>query len=227
MTNGLLNIELENICDFSNIFPLITAEGKRLKFRKPIETPTDDPILSPIFFEVSYNRSYRSTMYFGNWKGWLIKGLAILTIFLAVTAWQGRNLISKQTPAPSFRLPALSGPTVALEDLRGRRVLLYFFAPWCKVCDLSISNLNWVRRLWDEKSVSIFAVALSYEELQSVEAFLERNALDVPVLLGTRELLNSYRISAFPTVYVLNESGNIDGSAVGYSSTLGLLWRTL
>ena len=65
-------------------------------------------------------------MYFGNWKGWLIKGLAILTIFLAVTAWQGRNLISKQTPAPSFRLPALSGPTVALEDLRGRRVLLYF-----------------------------------------------------------------------------------------------------
>ena len=53
MTNGLLNIELENICDFSNIFPLITAEGKRLKFRKPIETPTDDPILSSIFFEVS------------------------------------------------------------------------------------------------------------------------------------------------------------------------------
>ena len=227
MTNDLLNIELEKISDFSNLFPLVNAEGKRLKFRKPIETPTDDPILSPIFFEVSYNRSYRSTMYFGNWKGWLIKGLAILTIFLAVTAWQGRNLISKQTPAPSFRLPALSGPTVALEDLRGRRVLLYFFAPWCKVCDLSISNLNWVRRLWDEKSVSIFAVALSYEELQSVEAFLERNALDVPVLLGTRELLNSYRISAFPTVYVLNESGNIDGSAVGYSSTLGLLWRTL
>ena len=166
-------------------------------------------------------------MYFGNWKGWLIKGLAILTIFLAVTAWQGRNLISKQTPAPSFRLPTLSGPTVALEDLRGRRVLLYFFAPWCKVCDLSISNLNWVRKLWDEESVSIFAVALSYKELQSVEAFLERNTLNVPVLLGNRELLNSYRISAFPTIYVLNESGDIDGSTVGYSSTIGLWWWTL
>ena len=50
---------------------------------------------------------------------------------------------------------------------------------------------------------------------------------DVPVLLGTPELLNSYRIRAFPTVYVLNESGNIDGSTVGYSSTLGLWWRTL
>ena len=166
-------------------------------------------------------------MAFFHWKRWLLNGVLILAIFLAVTVWQGRDLISEQTPAPSFRLPALSGPPVALEDLRGRRVLLYFFAPWCKVCDLSISNLNWVRKLRDEESIALFAVALSYKDFQSVEAFLERNALSVPVLLGTRELLNSYQINAFPTVYVLNESGNIDGSTVGYSSTLGLWWRTL
>ena len=166
-------------------------------------------------------------MYFGNWKGWLIKGLAILTIFLAVTAWQGRNLISKQTPAPSFRLPALFGPPVALDDLRGRRVLLYFFAPWCKVCDLNIGNLNLVRKLRSEDSVALFAVALSYIDLQSVEAFLERNSLDVPVLLGTQKLLDAYRIRAFPTVYALDESGNIDGATVGYTTTLGLWWRSL
>ena len=166
-------------------------------------------------------------MDFRNWKLWLRNGLLILTIVIAVTAWQGRNLVPKQTPAPSFRLPALSGPPVALEDLRGRRVLLFFFAPWCKVCDLSISNLNWVRRFWGSESISIFAVALYYNELQSVEAFLERNTLDVPVLLGTPELSNSYRINAFPTVYVINKSGNIDSSTVGYSTTLGLLWRTL
>ena len=100
-------------------------------------------------------------MDFGNWKRWLLNGVLILTIFLVVTAWQGQNLISQQTPAPSFRLPALSGSPVALEDLRGRRVLLYFFAPWCKVCDLSISNLNWVRKFRGEESVSIFAVAIS------------------------------------------------------------------
>ena len=166
-------------------------------------------------------------MDFRKLKRWLMNGLLILSIFVGMTAWQGRNLISKQNPAPSFRLPALSGPPVVLKNLRGRRVLLYFFAPWCKVCDLSISNLNWVRKLWDEESVSIFAVAVSYKELQSVEAFLERNTLNVPVLLGNRELLNSYRISAFPTIYVLNEFGNIDGSTVGYSSTFGLWWLTL
>jgi len=166
-------------------------------------------------------------MYFENWKRWLINGLLIFTIFVGVTAWQERNLVPVQTPAPSFRLPLLSGSTVALEDLRGRRVLLFFFAPWCKVCDISISNLNWVRRLLSEESGSIFAVALSYNGLQSIDAFLERNALDVPLLLGNSEILNSYRINAFPTVYVLNESGNIDSSTVGYTTTLGLWWRTL
>ena len=111
-------------------------------------------------------------MIFGKWKRWLLNGVLILAIFLVVTAWQGRDLVSEETPAPSFRLPTLSGPPITLEDLRGRRVLLFFFAPWCKVCDLSISNLNWVRKLRDKELVSIFAVALSYTELQSVEAFL-------------------------------------------------------
>ena len=166
-------------------------------------------------------------MALGSWKRWLLNGALILATFWAVTAWQGRDLVSTQTPAPSFQLPAFSGGSVALEDLRGRRVLLYFFAPWCSVCDLSIGNLNWVRKLRDEDSVALFAVALSYSDLHSIEAFLERNALDVPVLLGTPELFNAYRIRAFPTVYALDESGNIDGATVGYATTLGLWWRTL
>ena len=166
-------------------------------------------------------------MTFGNWKRWLLNGAIILAVFLAVTAWQGKDLVSNQVPAPLFRLPTLSGDTVALEDFQGRRVLLYFFAPWCKVCDFSIGNLNWVRKLRGEDSAALLAVALSYDDLHSVKSFLERNPLDVPVLLGTPELFKSYSIRAFPTVYTVNKSGKIDGSTVGYATTLGLWWRTL
>ena len=166
-------------------------------------------------------------MIFGNWKRWLLNGAIILAVFMAVSSWQGKDLVSNQVPAPSFRLPALSGDSVALEDFQGRRVLLYFFAPWCKICDFSIGNLNWVRKLRGEDSVALLAVALSYDDLHSVKSFLERNTLDVPVLLGTPELFKSYRIRAFPTVYTVNKSGEIDGSTVGYATTLGLWWRTL
>ena len=166
-------------------------------------------------------------MTFGNWKRWLLNGAIILAVFLAVTAWQGKDLVSNQVSAPLFRLPALSGDSVALEDFQGRRVLLYFFAPWCKICDFSIGNLNWVRKLRGEDSAALLAVALSYDDLHSVKSFLQRNPLDVPVLLGTHELFKSYLIRAFPTVYTVNKSGIIDGSTVGYATTLGLWWRTL
>ncbi len=166
-------------------------------------------------------------MTFGNWKRWLLNGAIIIAVFLAVTAWQGKDLVSNQAPAPLFRLPAVSGDSVALEEFQGRRVLLYFFAPWCKICDFSIGNLNWVRKLRGEDSVALLAVALSYDDLHSVKSFLKRNSLDVPVLLGTTELFNSYRIRAFPTVYTVNKSGKIDGSSVGYATTIGLWWRTL
>ena len=166
-------------------------------------------------------------MTFGNWKRWLLNGAIILAVFLGVNAWQGKALVSNQVPAPLFRLPALSGDSVALEDFQGKRVLLYFFAPWCKVCDFSIGNLNWVRKLRSEDSAALLAVALSYDDLQSVNSFVERNPLEVPVLLGTPELFKSYRIRAFPTVYTVNKFGEIDGSTVGYATTLGLWWRTL
>ena len=166
-------------------------------------------------------------MSFGNWKRWLLNSAIILAVFLAATAWQGKDLVSNQTKAPLFRLPAISGDSVALEDFQGRRVLLYFFAPWCKICDLSIGNLNWVRKLRSEDSTELLAVALSYDDMQSVKSFQERNTLDVPVLLGTHDMLSSYRIRAFPTVYTVNKSGEVDGSTVGYATTLGLWWRTL
>ena len=166
-------------------------------------------------------------MTFGSWKRWLLNGAIIIAVFLAVSAWQGKDLVSNQVPAPLFKLQTLSGDLVALEEFKGKRVLLYFFAPWCKICDLSIGNLNWVRKLRSEDSTELLAVALSYDDLQSVKSFQERNTLDVPVLLGTHDMLSSYRIRAFPTVYTVNKSGEVDGSSVGYATTLGLWWRTL
>ena len=166
-------------------------------------------------------------MNFGSWKRWLLNGAIIIAVFLAVSAWQGKDLVSSQEPAPLFRLTDLSGDSGALEEFKGKRVLLYFFAPWCKICDLSIGNLNWVRKLRSEDSTELLAVALSYDDLQSVKSFQERNTLDVPVLLGTHDMLSSYRIRAFPSVYTVNKSGEVDGSSVGYATTLGLWWRTL
>jgi len=164
---------------------------------------------------------------FGTRKRWLLNGVIVIAIFLGVSTWQSRNLIALKKQAPEFELATISGLKVSLNDFHGKRVLLYFFAPWCKICDISISNLDWIKSLRGEESVSLLAIALSYNDLHSIKSFIKRNNLNVPVLIGTSEIINSYRISAFPTIYVVNESGRIDSSTVGYTSVLGLWWRTL
>jgi len=163
---------------------------------------------------------------FRKWKHWLLNVAIVITIFLIVSAWQSRDLVSEQKPAPTFQLSTISGSNINLEDLQGKPVLIYFFAPWCKICDLSISNLNWVRKIRGEEYLTILAVALSYNNIKSIESFLERNTIEIPVLLGTPEILNLFHVSAFPTIYTINESGKINSSTVGYTTILGLLWRT-
>ena len=166
-------------------------------------------------------------MTFGNWKRLLINGVIVIALSIGVSTWQSSNLISDKKSAPQFTLPTISGLNVSLNDFAGKRVLLYFFAPWCKICDLSISNLNWLKSLRGEESLNLLAVALSYDDINSIKSFIKRNNINVPVLIGTSKIINSYRINAFPTIYVVNETGEIYSSTVGYTSILSLLLRTL
>gem|GEM_PF-6147304 len=67
--------------------------------------------------------------------GVLLQVVLVLCLSLGIHAYQTRNLLKTDgEPAPALRLPALAGGEVDLADLRGRPVLVYFFAPWCHVC---------------------------------------------------------------------------------------------
>ena len=113
-------------------------------------------------------------MTFGNWKRLLINGVIVIALSIGVSTWQSSNLISDKKSAPQFTLPTISGLNVSLNDFAGKRVLLYFFAPWCKICDLSISNLNWLKSLRGEESLNLLAVALSYDDINSIKSFIKR-----------------------------------------------------
>tara|TARA_B100000676_G_C18016883_1_gene810180 strand:+ start:156 stop:659 length:504 start_codon:yes stop_codon:yes gene_type:complete len=164
-------------------------------------------------------------MTFGNWKRWLINGIVVIAIFLAFSVWNSRGLIPNKKSAPNFQLSNIYGSIVNLNEFHGERVLLYFFAPWCKICDLNVNNLNWLKKLRGN-AVNIIAIALSYNDLKSINSFVQRNNLEVPVLIGSNKIANSYQIKAFPTIYTLNEVGEIISATVGYTSLLGLWLRT-
>jgi len=141
--------------------------------------------------------------------------------------WQNRGtLAADNQPAPDFKLQALDGTTYQLSDVKGKEVLVYFFAPWCSICRLSADNLNDLRAARSEDELLIVMLALSYDDRKEVEDFVADLDLKVPVLMGSEQQIADYQITGFPTYYVIDEAGTLASRFMGYSTELGMRVRT-
>lgn len=151
--------------------------------------------------------------------------LAVVLLVLAgIGAWQTRDLVSTGTPAPGFELVDLQGATHRLDELKGRKVLLYFWAPWCGVCKAAAPNVASIAKSQDAEVLSI---ALSYKSEADVERVAREHGIPGPVLLGDSGVRESYAVSAYPTFYVIGADGTIRHTLVGYATWLGLKTRLL
>ena len=158
------------------------------------------------------------------WAKWVRDVLFILVAFWAIDAWHTRNMLDGDAgPIAELTLVSLEGEVQRLSGDPERSTLLYFFAPWCSVCRLSMGNLETL----DDTKVRVVAIALDYANQTEVEQFLQDIDVQVPTYLGTNELKERFAIKAYPSYYVLDEHFEIQGRTVGYSTTLGLWLRTL
>lgn len=151
-------------------------------------------------------------------------------IFMAVSYWQERNMLDSKSDIPVLSAVALDGKTYQIPTISskaGKKTLLYFFAPWCNICHLSIGNLNILRGQIDESELDIIIVALDWQSKEEIESFIEEHELNFPVLLGTAQWQEQYKIQGFPSYYVVDQEGKVLSHSMGYSSSIGMLRRTL
>jgi peroxiredoxin len=151
----------------------------------------------------------------------------VLLALVAITEWQARGLIPRRSAAPDFTLRALDGSEVSISQARGKTVVLYFFAPWCSVCNLASKNVVALRNARSEAEVAIYAVGLDWGSPDELARFARDHELNVPVLAGGDDVRREYAIQAYPTVYVLDGRGRVRDRVVGYTTELGLLLRSL
>lgn len=164
----------------------------------------------------------------GSYRSLLLNTGLFLIVFLAFTAFQSRNMLASDgQAAPALRGPTLAGESWDLRHVGQRPVLVYFFAPWCRICSASADNLVRLRRWRNAADLEVVAVALDWSAMDEVRAYAERHELNVPVLLGGPDVARQWRIYAFPSYYVLDSEHRVVRSDIGYSSQFGLLWRAL
>lgn len=148
----------------------------------------------------------------------------MLAIIWGAWSWQGRHLLESDgsVTISGLTLPSLKGELVSMEK-NGKPTVIYFFAPWCKVCALSIGNLQYL----NADKVNVITVALDYSTVEEVQQFVSDHDVSAEVLLGTNRQKHQFNIKAYPTYYVLDKDHKVVSSSMGYSSALGLKFRKL
>ena len=162
-------------------------------------------------------------------KFWLVLLAEIIVafaLFIALSEWQARNMLTENSRPEQLMAPTLSGEYVQFPqpDAKHDKTLLYFFAPWCTICHLSIENLNTIKSQYPE-NLQILIVALDYQSVAEVEEFIANHDLPYPIILGDSRWARTYQIKAFPSYYITDASGRVLSRSMGYSSTLGMLAR--
>ena len=139
---------------------------------------------------------------------------------------QSRNMLAAHGQlAPDLEGTTLAGEPYKLKDGTARPALVYFFAPWCRVCAASAGNLNRLRRWRDANDIEIIAVALDWAAVQDVRDYVERHDLKVNVVLGDARVARDWQVQAYPSYYVLNSEHEVVRRDIGYSSQAGLWFR--
>lgn len=118
------------------------------------------------------------------------------------------------TPAPDVQFTKLDGSPFRLKDLRGRVVLLNFWATWCIPCRSEIPSLSAMQKDLEAKGLSIIGV--SYDDTADL---IQRFQKDIPqsyqIVLGGREVGAQLPASPLPTTYVIDRQGRIREKLIG------------
>jgi thiol-disulfide isomerase/thioredoxin len=150
----------------------------------------------------------------------MIQLVLIGLVIAGMSYWKTRHMALGSSP--KSQLIDLSGQSAFVPNVReGRLSLVYFFAPWCGVCKLSMGNLNEIRREMPEVDIQI--VALDYESKDDVMRFVNDNGIEPTVYMGNEFTGLAWGVSAYPSYFFVDQDSVIRSRSVGYSSKFGIM----
>ena len=158
-------------------------------------------------------------------RSFVLAAVALLVVALFGPRMCGAPLLAAGTAAPPFSVTRVGdGTRLTLGELRGRPAVLFFWAVWCKVCKEMMPGL--AALAVERRGVRFVALHGDGEVATTALAAKARPYPALEFVEGGERFLGAYRVTTFPTTYVLAADGRICGGLVGRASA-GVVARLL
>ncbi len=124
--------------------------------------------------------------------------------------------------APDFSLKTLNGQEITLSGLRGKVILLDFWATWCGPCKESIPHLAQLYRNQRERGFELIGMSKDrLEDIEMVRRFVTSMEIPYPIVITPDEVARKYRVTGLPTAILIDRRGTIRERIVGFNRAIG------
>jgi len=147
-------------------------------------------------------------------KDWAVALCIGAIVFSAIQWLQPKPVIPDE--APDFRVTTIDGDVIHLAALRGRTVVINFWATWCGPCRTEAPAFS--RFAQSHPEIPVIGLAVDSGSAAQVRRAVRDWNITFPVALADAKIQRSYDVSTLPTTVILDENGKVKDIHVGIMS---------
>jgi len=134
-----------------------------------------------------------------------------------VCALAGAAFAGEAKTAPEFSVRLLDNRTLRMQDLRGKPVVLDFWATWCVPCRAGMPDLDAAQKRYARQGLIVLGLSVDEEGPDVVKPFVQKLGVGYRIAMADDKILDQYGpIRSIPTIFFINRQGEVVRRITGY-----------